>query len=152
MVDRLDDSSLSMALARHALTRDSLYQTIETHVMEKTYEMVYYRITSIHRDHDAILANEISNIQHVDLCHMGLPPELGAILMHSVKDFQNIPTLRTPFEKTKCLVRSLQSLTKSPSGGMFSPSLIDQMLIAFHSRSSQRRFSHSSTAPDDCAE
>ncbi|KAJ3300432.1 hypothetical protein HK104_000490 [Borealophlyctis nickersoniae] len=110
ILDQFDPKRIAPALQRYDLTIEEVYQTCETFVMENTYEMVYFRISSAHRAQDLIVSEAVANVQNLDLSQMGLMPELGVNLSAAVKEFQSISTLRTPFEKIKCLMRSVHIL------------------------------------------
>ncbi|KAJ3057820.1 hypothetical protein HK102_010854, partial [Quaeritorhiza haematococci] len=85
IVGRFDEKQLNAVLQKYKITYDDLYQIIETYVMENTYEIVYFRVSSAHRDNDTFLGEAMSHIHNLDLNQMGLPPELGINLMVAIK-------------------------------------------------------------------
>ncbi|KAJ3101504.1 hypothetical protein HDU97_001319 [Phlyctochytrium planicorne] len=125
IVSTLPPAPLQTILSTHALTRDEFHQVVETFILENTYEMVYFRISKEFRDRDARVADVIAKVQSLDLGQMGVLEgedgkegeyrgrELGRNLGVAVKEFQRISAVRTPFEKIKCLMRSVYLLTSS---------------------------------------
>ncbi|KAJ3205160.1 hypothetical protein HDU67_009001, partial [Dinochytrium kinnereticum] len=123
IVNVLDDGILTSILSAHSLTRDEFNQIVETYMMENTYEMVYFRISKEFREQDSGVADAVARIQSLDLGQMGLVvgesggqwEGLGRNLALAVKEFQRIAAVRTPFEKIKCLMRSVYILSSSSS-------------------------------------
>ncbi|KAJ3195929.1 Talin-1 [Irineochytrium annulatum] len=122
IVGALDERLLNPILAANSLTIDTFYQIVETFLMEHSYEMVFFRISKEFRSKDIAITDIIVRIQTLDLEQMGLPVELGKYLGPAVKEFETIAAVRTPFEKIKCLMRSVHLLDASPTSSGPSPS------------------------------
>jgi len=53
--------------------------------MERTYEIVYFKISSICREKDDAITQASHRLQHLDLCHFSLPQDFGPALLECVK-------------------------------------------------------------------
>ncbi|KAI8930278.1 hypothetical protein BC831DRAFT_439964 [Entophlyctis helioformis] len=87
LLGSLDEKQLLPLLRQRNLSWDALYQLIETFVMEHTYEIVFFRVTSFHRQQDARLVDILSS------------------------EFVSVAVARTPIEKIKCLRRCIEILS-----------------------------------------
>ncbi|KAJ3332914.1 hypothetical protein HDU76_012651 [Blyttiomyces sp. JEL0837] len=107
----LDRKALAHSLCYHSLDYETLNQIVETYLMESTYEVVYFRVSKELRSKDLEVADAVAKIKHLDFPQLGLSHMFGPNLVKAVKEFQNISIVRTPFEKIKCLMRSVQLLS-----------------------------------------
>jgi hypothetical protein len=80
----LDSKLLNTALERNNLTSDTFIASLESYVMENTYELVYFQISKDLGEKDASVASCTIKLQDIDLMQLGLPPELGYNLMMGV--------------------------------------------------------------------
>ncbi|KAJ3410358.1 hypothetical protein HDV05_003861 [Chytridiales sp. JEL 0842] len=106
---------------------EMLRESLESYVMEKTYELVYFRISKDFGDKDRLVAASTNQLEDIDLIQLGLPPELGFNLMTAVEEFENLAIRRTPYEKLKCLMRSIQILNSKSS--VWAPDLSSSNLL-----------------------
>ncbi|TPX41369.1 hypothetical protein SeLEV6574_g06120 [Synchytrium endobioticum] len=104
---------LEPILTRLNMNMETFYQIAETYVMEQTYEVTYFILQRAHRSADMELVDCMTLLQELDLNQMGLRPQWGSNLISAVKEFSSISILRTPFEKIKCVMRSIYALTGS---------------------------------------
>ncbi|KAJ3044862.1 hypothetical protein HK097_001348 [Rhizophlyctis rosea] len=123
ILSRRDWTSVSSTLRRLRVASDELYQIMETFAMENIYDLLYYRISFNFRQEDLAIADAVNGCKNLDAAYMGIPDDLAKTLPTAIKEFRSISTLRTPFEKIKCLMRTIYILNatlvaKTTSSGL----------------------------------
>ncbi|KAJ3064794.1 hypothetical protein HDU98_011833 [Podochytrium sp. JEL0797] len=122
IIEKLDATLLKGILGDLDITHDVLLQLTETFVMENTYEFTFFLISRSMRQQDADFSAAAGQIASLDLSQLGLSNRYGESLMRAVNEFSQISTLRTPFEKIKCLMNSIRMLNGAPTRRNSSPS------------------------------
>lgn len=92
-----------------------------SHVMEETYDMVFFKITHLMQQMDEEVANVLDSMESLDFIQVGLPE--GRTVRRRVERAGNtlrqIGTFRTPAEKLECLLCSITQLSESTDEGMY---------------------------------
>ncbi|KAJ8664042.1 hypothetical protein O0I10_000320 [Lichtheimia ornata] len=98
-----------------SLSHDEAYKVCESHVMEETYDMVFFKITHLMQQMDEEVANVLDSMESLDFIQVGLPE--GRTVRRRVERAGNtlrqIGTFRTPAEKLECLLCSITQLSES---------------------------------------
>jgi hypothetical protein len=83
--------------------------------MERTYDIVFFKITSFQQNLDAALSAALHGMGNLDLTQVGLPNISGMAkrLISGLEVFREIGTFRTPKEKLDCLLSAISKLTSS---------------------------------------
>ncbi|RUS29999.1 hypothetical protein BC938DRAFT_479973 [Jimgerdemannia flammicorona] len=118
-LDGIDKQVITQMLQYCNLTAEMFYQVFESYVMERTYDVLFFKLSTFHRRDDAALANAAHRIRHLDLTQVGLPGSQGSQarrLLAGVKMFRNLGALRTPMEKLECLLATIGALTGTREG------------------------------------
>ncbi|KAF9120348.1 hypothetical protein BGW39_011484 [Mortierella sp. 14UC] len=124
-VDRLltdsvdvDVKVLAALLDEYGIAVDTLDQLLENYIMNSTYDIVFFKITSHLKQQDWELAEAIRELRNLDLGQVGLPdtPHHFQSIVSALNEFQSIGVLRTPEEKLACLVQTIR-VTSTLSGG-----------------------------------
>ncbi|KAI7874837.1 hypothetical protein K492DRAFT_240624, partial [Lichtheimia hyalospora FSU 10163] len=111
------DGYLDSALydSTKSLSHDEAYKVCESHVMEETYDMVFFKITHLMQQMDEEVANVLDSMESLDFIQVGLPE--GRSVRRRVERAGNtlrqIGTFRTPAEKLECLLCSITQLSES---------------------------------------
>lgn len=86
-----------------------------SYIMERTYDIVFFKITTLQQSLDASLSNALQRMSNLDLTQVGLPNISGMAkrLASGLEVFREIGTLRTPKEKLDCLLATISRLTSS---------------------------------------
>ncbi|KAF9155711.1 hypothetical protein BG015_008845 [Linnemannia schmuckeri] len=118
LLNQVDSKVLSALLDEYGVTVDILDQLLENHIMNSTYDIVFFKITSHLKHQDWELAEAIRELRNLDLGQVGLPdtPQHFQSIVSALNEFQSIGVLRTPEEKLACLVQTIR-VTSSLSGG-----------------------------------
>ncbi|KAG0269663.1 hypothetical protein BGZ95_001967 [Linnemannia exigua] len=122
LLNQVDAKVLSAMLDEYGVTVDILDQLLENHIMNSTYDIVFFKITSHLKQQDWELAEAIRELrlvfQNLDLGQVGLPdtPQHFQSIVSALNEFQSIGVLRTPEEKLACLVQTIR-VTSTLSGG-----------------------------------
>ncbi|KAI9203241.1 uncharacterized protein BJ171DRAFT_510094 [Polychytrium aggregatum] len=111
----IDEKALRGALEKYGIEHEMVFQAAETFIMESAYEILFFKVCSYHREKDTVFSEVLVDLQDLDLRQMGLPEQYGWGLMMAVKEFQTVAALRTPFEKIRCLMRSIELFSSLPS-------------------------------------
>ncbi|KAJ3095814.1 hypothetical protein HK100_005725, partial [Physocladia obscura] len=111
IIQRMDRKLLESICNDSDVDESLLYQLAESYVMESTYEFTYFVISKSLRDKDTAMSANIASIDTLDLIQLGVSSKFGESLMHAVQVFKQLPTVRTPFEKIKCLMESIRMLS-----------------------------------------
>ncbi|KAG0330533.1 hypothetical protein BGZ99_000003 [Dissophora globulifera] len=118
LLNQVDAHILSALLDEYNATVDSLDQLLENHIMNSTYDIVFFKITLNLKQQDWDLAEATRELRNLDLGQVGLPdtPQHYQCLVSALNEFQSIGVLRTPEEKLGCLIQSIR-VTSSLTGG-----------------------------------
>ncbi|KAF9080264.1 hypothetical protein BGX23_002385, partial [Mortierella sp. AD031] len=118
LLNQVDPKILAALLDDYGATVDVLDQLLENHIMNSTYDIVFFKITSHLKQQDWELAEAIRELQNLDLGQVGLPDthQYYQSIVSALNEFQSIGVLRTPEEKLACLVQSVR-VTSTLSGG-----------------------------------
>lgn len=118
LLNQVDPQVLSALLDEYGVTVDILDQLLENHIMNSTYDIVFFKITSHLKQQDWELAEAIRELRNLDLGQVGLPdtPQHFQSIVSALNEFQSIGVLRTPEEKLVCLVQTIR-VTSTLSGG-----------------------------------
>ncbi|KAI9357332.1 ankyrin repeat-containing domain protein [Zopfochytrium polystomum] len=116
IIHQMDKRATNTVLTSFGLTHEMLFQILETYLMENSYEIVYYQISKELLLPDQEMSEASTSIKYLDLYQLGLPYTFGPSLLKAAKEFGNIASLRTPFEKIKCLMRSIRMLRSTEQG------------------------------------
>jgi hypothetical protein len=86
-----------------------------SYIMERTYDIVFFKITTLQQSLDASLSSALQRMSNLDLTQIGLPNISGMAkrLAGGLEIFREIGTLRTPKEKLDCLLATISRLTSS---------------------------------------
>ncbi|KAI8578849.1 hypothetical protein K450DRAFT_244806 [Umbelopsis ramanniana AG] len=97
------------------LTNEALDQIYESYIMERTYDIVFFKITNFQQSLDSSLGNALHRMSNLDLTQVGLPNISGMAkrLSSGLEVFREIGTFRTPKEKLDCLLATISKLTSS---------------------------------------
>lgn len=90
-------------------------RTIGSYIMERTYDIVFFKITNFQQSLDSSLSNALQRMSNLDLTQVGLPNISGMAkrLSSGLEVFREIGTFRTPKEKLDCLLATISKLTSS---------------------------------------
>ncbi|KAG0375340.1 hypothetical protein BGX24_009240 [Mortierella sp. AD032] len=118
LLNQVDAKVLSALLDEYGVTVDILDQLLENYIMNSTYDIVFFKITSHLKQQDWELAETIRELRNLDLGQVGLPdtPQHFQSIVSALNEFQSIGVLRTPEEKLACLVKTIR-ITSTLSGG-----------------------------------
>ncbi|KAF9985116.1 hypothetical protein BGZ75_003351 [Mortierella antarctica] len=118
LLNQVDAKVLSALLDEYEATVDSLDQLLENYIMNSTYDIVFFKITSKLKLKDWDLAKAIRELRNLDLGQVGLPelPQYQQCLVSALNEFQSLGLLRTPEEKLACLVKSIRVTSMLPGG------------------------------------
>ncbi|KAF9932246.1 hypothetical protein FBU30_008668 [Linnemannia zychae] len=125
ILNQVDLKTLSGVLDEYRMTVDVLDQLLENYIMNSTYDIVFFKITTQLKQQDWELAEAIRELrinqvffQYLDLGQVGLPdtPQHFQSIVSALNEFQSIGILRTPEEKLECLVQTIR-VTSTLSGG-----------------------------------
>ncbi|KAF9282795.1 hypothetical protein BGZ68_005753 [Mortierella alpina] len=112
LLNQVDAKTLSALLDEYEATVTSLDQLLENYIMNSTYDIVFFKITSVLKLKDWDLAEAIRELR------VGLPeqPQYQQCLVSALNEFQSLGLLRTPEEKLACLVKSIRVTSMLPGG------------------------------------
>ncbi|KAG0282532.1 hypothetical protein BGZ96_000376 [Linnemannia gamsii] len=118
LLNQVDPKVLSALLDEYGVTVDILDQLLENYIMNSTYDIVFFKVTSHLKQQDWELAEAIRELRNLDLGQVGLPdtPQHFQSIVSALNEFQSIGVLRTPEEKLACLVQTIR-VTSTLSGG-----------------------------------
>ncbi|ORY49427.1 ankyrin [Rhizoclosmatium globosum] len=125
IINKIEQKMLNAILEESDIQVETLYQLTETYVMENTYELTYFLISKELRQRDSEFAAAVISIESLDLVQLGISSRFGESLMRAVKEFSHISTLRTPFEKIKCLMKSIRLLNAKTTRRSSSPTRLN---------------------------
>ncbi|KAJ3341053.1 hypothetical protein HDU91_000770, partial [Kappamyces sp. JEL0680] len=109
LVSTLRESDMLQSMKQQGVPSwDDLYMLIEKTVMNKTYDMVYWKICQANKSQDRFLSELMDQAQHAGL--YGGSVRLDQSLACHI--FKKIEVVRTPMEKIQCLVDAMEALTK----------------------------------------
>ncbi|KAF9430973.1 hypothetical protein BGZ76_000634 [Entomortierella beljakovae] len=116
ILNQLDPDVLLAILDEYNATVNTLDQLLENHIMNSTYDIIFFKITLQLKDQDWDLAEATRELRNLDLGQVGLPDTSQHYqrLVSALNEFQSIGVLRTPEEKLHCLVQSTK-VTSSPT-------------------------------------
>jgi hypothetical protein len=93
--------------------------------MEQLYDMTFFKISNHFKQKDGFLHDQIQSIKYIDTRALGLMSQDGRLLPKAILEFKRLASLRTPFEKLNCLVRSIQlSMTEEMTADQLIPIMI----------------------------
>ncbi|KAF9279791.1 hypothetical protein BGZ88_012549 [Linnemannia elongata] len=118
LLNKVDPKVLSALLDEYGVSVDIFDQLLENYIMNSTYDIVFFKITSHLKQQDWELAEAIRELRNLDLGQVGLPdtPQHFQSIVSALNEFQSIGVLRTPEEKLACLVQTIR-VTSTLSGG-----------------------------------
>ncbi|KAF9950881.1 hypothetical protein BGZ70_001194 [Mortierella alpina] len=118
LLNQVDTKVLSALLDEYEATAASLDQLLENYIMNSTYDIVFFKITSKLKLKDWDLAEAIRELRNLDLGQVGLPelPQYQQCLVSALNEFQSLGLLRTPEEKLACLIKSIRVTSMLPGG------------------------------------
>ncbi|KAF9574930.1 hypothetical protein EC968_004931 [Mortierella alpina] len=118
LLNQVDAKVLSAMLDEYEATVASLDQLLENYIMNSTYDIVFFKITSKLKLKDWDLAEAIRELRNLDLGQVGLPelPQYQQCLVSALNEFQSLGLLRTPQEKLTCLVKTIRVTSMLPGG------------------------------------
>ncbi|KAF9900521.1 hypothetical protein EC991_007212 [Linnemannia zychae] len=118
LLNQVDAKVLGALLDDYGITVSALDQLLENYIMNSTYDIVFFKITSHLKQQDWELAEAIRELRNLDLGQVGLPdtPQHFQSIVSALNEFQSIGVLRTPEEKLACLVQTIR-VTSTLSGG-----------------------------------
>jgi hypothetical protein len=111
------EKELANVLKHENVSHDQVNQIVErypfnniygSYVMEQLYDMTFFKITHHFKQKDAFLQDQIQSIKYIDTRALGLINEDERLLPKAILEFKRLASLRTPYEKLKCLVTSIQ--------------------------------------------
>ncbi|CAO3570749.1 unnamed protein product [Mortierella alpina] len=118
LLNQVDAKALSALLDEYEATAAILDQLLENYIMNSTYDIVFFKITSKLKEKDWDLAEAIRELRNLDLGQVGLPelPQYQQCLVSALNEFQSLGLLRTPEEKLACLIKSIRVTSTLPGG------------------------------------
>ncbi|KAK3818932.1 MAG: hypothetical protein J3Q66DRAFT_179887 [Benniella sp.] len=118
LFNQADPSALTALLDEYGATFEDLDQLLESHIMNSTYDIVFFKITAQMKQNDWDLVEAMRELQNLDLGQVGLPEtqQHYQCLVSGLNEFQSMGILRTPREKLECLVRTVR-VASTLSGG-----------------------------------
>ncbi|KAG0200916.1 hypothetical protein BGX28_006163 [Mortierella sp. GBA30] len=118
LLNQIDTKVLSALLDEYEVTAATLDQLLENHIMNSTYDIVFFKIASELKQQDWYLAEAVRELRNLDLGQVGLPdmPQYYQCLVSALNEFQSLGLLRTPEEKLSCLVKSVRVTSALPGG------------------------------------
>ncbi|KAG0246815.1 hypothetical protein BGX31_008058 [Mortierella sp. GBA43] len=118
VLNRVNSRELAALLDEYGATVDNLDQLLESHLLNSTYDIVFFKITLQLKQHDGDLAEAIHKLRNLDLGQVGLSDTQQDFqcLVSALNEFQSFGILRTPREKFDCLLQTVRHAT-TLSGG-----------------------------------
>ncbi|KAF9981895.1 hypothetical protein BGZ65_003458 [Modicella reniformis] len=110
LLNQVNSNSLAALLDEYETTVDDLDQLLESHIMNSTYDIVFFRITLQLKQQDWDLAEAILKLRNLDLGQVGSADtqQQYQCLVSALNEFQSLGVLRTPMEKLGCLVQTVR--------------------------------------------
>lgn len=90
-----------------------------SYIMERIYDILFFKLSALHRRDDVAVSNAAYRIRHLDLTQVGLPgaqKSQAKRLTAGVNAFRSLGALRTPSEKIECLLTTIGVLTGTRDG------------------------------------
>ncbi|ORY96374.1 hypothetical protein BCR43DRAFT_491590 [Syncephalastrum racemosum] len=96
--------------------QDQLYQAFECHIMEQTYDVVFFKLTQLMLPLDEEVSAILESVVHIDMAQVGLPPpfwdKVGRdIIQGAIDTLTELGSYRTPAEKLDCMLEAVTKLT-----------------------------------------
>ncbi|KAG2179984.1 hypothetical protein INT43_003771, partial [Umbelopsis isabellina] len=115
LLESIDHTLIQKIMDSTRMTSEALYQIFESYIMERTYDIVFFKITSFQQNLDANLSAALHGMANLDLTQVGLPNISGMAkrLAAGLEVFREIGSFRTPKEKLDCLLSAISKLTSS---------------------------------------
>ncbi|KAJ2963101.1 hypothetical protein NQZ79_g1828 [Umbelopsis isabellina] len=115
LLESIDHALIQKIMESTRMTSEALYQIFESYIMERTYDIVFFKITSFQQNLDANLSTALHGMVNLDLTQVGLPNISGMAkrLAAGLEVFREIGSFRTPKEKLDCLLSAISKLTSS---------------------------------------
>ncbi|KAI9286257.1 hypothetical protein BC943DRAFT_359426 [Umbelopsis sp. AD052] len=115
LLESVDRLVIQHVMQTCRLTSEALDQIYESYIMERTYDIVFFKITNFQQSLDSSLSNALHRMSNLDLTQVGLPNISGMAkrLSSGLEVFREIGTFRTPKEKLDCLLATISKLTSS---------------------------------------
>lgn len=105
LVEQLPENEVANSIAKFGISWTTLYCAIEKHVMENTYDMVYFKICQLNQNKNLNLSEIISQCSNISIGSLALDFSLAN------QEFSKIEILRTPMEKMDCLISTVDILS-----------------------------------------
>ena len=130
LLQTLEESSLEPFMLLHGLNWDLVYQMVEQHVMEQTYDIVFFKIGHEHQSNDLELAQILLGCKHLSLSQLGVAFKYGMNLPGAITKIERMAMLRTPVEKLQALVKCIRLLSERGFRPTDSPMILsgDQLI------------------------
>lgn len=113
ILSKCNENDLKKQLTSFYMNWDLLYQSLEMHVVDNCYEMIFFKIGVECQVQDSDFENISTHCKHITLHQLSVDFKYGLYLPEAITEYEMISAARTPIEKIQCLVRTIRILSRA---------------------------------------